>query len=66
MDKDGRWLEHSGSEDSHGRALWSLGHVIKFHPSLRVRQAAQQVLRAASPPPSASLRRDPGPLPYWA
>lgn len=25
---DGRWLEDYGSEDSHGRALWSLGAVI--------------------------------------
>ena len=25
---DGRWLEESGSEDSHGRALWALGAVI--------------------------------------
>lgn len=49
MDKDGRWLEQCGSDDSHGRALWALGHVIKHHPSRRVRQAAQQVLRATAP-----------------
>jgi glycosyltransferase involved in cell wall biosynthesis len=28
MDYQHRWLEESGSEDSHGRALWSLGTVI--------------------------------------
>ncbi|SMO45088.1 glycosyltransferase family 4 protein [Fodinibius sediminis] len=25
-----QWLESSGSEDSHGRALWALGETIKF------------------------------------
>lgn len=28
MDYQRHWLEESGSEDSHGRALWSLGTVI--------------------------------------
>ncbi len=28
MGYDRRWLEHKGSEDSHGRALWALGTVI--------------------------------------
>ncbi|NJL92745.1 MAG: glycosyltransferase [Anaerolineae bacterium] len=28
MDYQHRWLEESGSEDSHGRTLWSLGTVI--------------------------------------
>ncbi len=28
MDYQRRWLEKSGSEDSHGRAVWSLGMVI--------------------------------------
>ncbi|MDB6132018.1 MAG: glycosyl transferase group 1 [Verrucomicrobiales bacterium] len=32
MDVNGKWLEPSGSEDSHGRALWSLGTIIAGHP----------------------------------
>lgn len=28
MSFDRRWLEESGSEDSHGRALWALGGVV--------------------------------------
>ncbi len=28
MDYQRNWLEHVGSEDSHGRAVWSLGRVI--------------------------------------
>lgn len=31
MDVNGRWLEECGSEDSHGRALWSLGSVLAAH-----------------------------------
>ncbi|RYD36792.1 MAG: glycosyltransferase [Verrucomicrobiaceae bacterium] len=32
MDVNGKWLESFGSEDSHGRALWSLGTIIAGHP----------------------------------
>jgi glycosyltransferase involved in cell wall biosynthesis len=28
MSFDGRWLDDSGSEDSHGRAMWALGVVL--------------------------------------
>jgi glycosyltransferase involved in cell wall biosynthesis len=37
MDSNGRWQESSGSEDSHGRALWALGHII---PRLNRRREA--------------------------
>jgi len=50
MDSDGRWLEPWGSEDSHGRALWAMGHVARhFTASPVVREAATHVLRAAAP-----------------
>ncbi|HEX9036723.1 MAG TPA: glycosyltransferase [Ktedonobacterales bacterium] len=54
---DRRWLEDAGSEDSHGRALWSLGAVIgrSTHPgwvslanTLFV-QALPAALRCAAP-----------------
>jgi hypothetical protein len=49
MDCRGRWLETCGSEDSHGRALWALGHVGRHHPLPRVRLAALRQFRAAFP-----------------
>ena len=49
MDDNGHWLEPCGSEDSHGRALWALGHVIRHHASLNIREPAMQVFRAAAP-----------------
>jgi glycosyltransferase involved in cell wall biosynthesis len=49
MDQHGNWLERAGSEDSHGRALWALGHIVHHHPSPRVRESALHVLRPAAP-----------------
>ncbi|MGR9087555.1 MAG: glycosyltransferase family 4 protein [Gammaproteobacteria bacterium] len=33
MSFDRRWLEVAGSEDAHGRALWSLGKAVSFLPN---------------------------------
>ena len=33
MSYDHRWLEESGSEDSHGRTLWALGYTIAHPPN---------------------------------
>jgi glycosyltransferase involved in cell wall biosynthesis len=49
MDQHGAWLERAGSEDSHGRALWALGHIVHHHPSPRVREAALHAFRPAAP-----------------
>jgi hypothetical protein len=49
MDEGGRWLESYGSEDSHGRAVWALGHVVRYCPPSRERECARQILRAAAP-----------------
>ncbi len=49
MDQHGTWLEQAGSEDSHGRALWALGHIVRHHPSPRVRESALHALRRAAP-----------------
>ncbi|HEX2748659.1 MAG TPA: glycosyltransferase, partial [Verrucomicrobiales bacterium] len=49
MDADGNWLEAFGSEDSHGRAIWSLGHVVRHCPPSRERDCAARILRIAAP-----------------
>jgi hypothetical protein len=49
MSEDGRWLESHGSEDSHGRALWALGHVVQHFPFSSERECAGRILRIAAP-----------------
>ncbi len=49
MDAEGNWLEDYGSEDSQGRAIWSLGHVVHYHPQAEVKEAARHILRNAVP-----------------
>jgi hypothetical protein len=49
MSVDGLWMEAWGSEDSHGRALWALGHVVRYHADQAIRDAAGQVLCSAAP-----------------
>jgi len=54
---DRRWLEHTGSEDSHGRALWALGTCVgrsrrSGHPAwaaAHFEQALPAVLDTTSP-----------------
>ncbi len=46
---DRRWLEESGSEDSHGRALWSLGIVLGRSKSHELRGVAGRLFSIALP-----------------
>jgi glycosyltransferase involved in cell wall biosynthesis len=48
-----RWLEETGSEDSHGRALWALGTVLGRSRDAGLRGAAGRLFEAAVP---AALR----------
>lgn len=43
------WLEDVGSEDSHGRALWSLGAVLKYASNEGLNGVAAQLFRQALP-----------------
>jgi glycosyltransferase involved in cell wall biosynthesis len=49
MSFDRRWLEDSGSEDSHGRALWALGECARSDPSPSRRRWAAGLFREALP-----------------
>ncbi len=44
-----RWREDIGSEDSHGRALWSLGTVLSRSQDVGLRGAAGRLFEAALP-----------------
>ncbi len=46
---DRRWLEEVGSDDSHGRALWSLGNVLGHSRDAGLRGAAGRLFEAAIP-----------------
>jgi hypothetical protein len=46
---DRRWLEDVGSDDSHGRALWSLGKVLGISQNAGLRNAAGRLFEAAVP-----------------
>jgi len=46
---DRRWLEEVGSDDSHGRALWSLGTVLGSSQDAGLRGAAGRLFEAAVP-----------------
>ena len=46
---DRQWLEDIGSEDSHGRALWSLGTVLGRSQNAGLRGAAGRLFEAAVP-----------------
>ena len=49
MSFDRRWLEDSGSEDSHGRSLWALGVCAAADASLSRRRWAAALFRTALP-----------------
>ena len=49
MGFDRRWLEPLGSEDSHGRALWSLGAVVGRTQQANLRNWAAQLFERALP-----------------
>jgi len=46
---DRQWLEDIGSEDSHGRALWSLGYVLGHSQDAGLRGAAGRLFESAVP-----------------
>jgi glycosyltransferase involved in cell wall biosynthesis len=46
---DRRWLEVTGSDDSHGRALWALGKVLGHSRNAGLRGAAGRLFEAAVP-----------------
>jgi hypothetical protein len=49
MSYDRRWLEAVGSEDSHGRALWSLGYVLGRSRREELQGVAGRLFTAAAP-----------------
>jgi len=49
MDYQRNWLEKSGSDDSHGRTLWSLGTVLGHSLSPSVRGIASKLFEQALP-----------------
>jgi len=46
---DRRWLEEAGSEDSNGRTLWALGHVLRAAPEPAWRRWAGELFDRAIP-----------------
>jgi glycosyltransferase involved in cell wall biosynthesis len=46
---DRKWLEDTGSEDSHGRALWALGNVLGHSRDAGLRGATGRLFEAAVP-----------------
>jgi glycosyltransferase involved in cell wall biosynthesis len=46
---DRKWHEEVGSDDSHGRALWSLGKVLGYSKNAGLRGAAGRLFEAAVP-----------------
>ena len=49
MGYDRRWLEESGSEDSHGRTLWALSECAREDKDLSRRRWAAALFKAALP-----------------
>lgn len=49
MGYDRTWLEETGSEDSHCRAIWALGEAVRFGPTRDVREFADRLFREALP-----------------
>lgn len=49
MSFDRHWLEQTGSEDCHGRALWALGECVRSDASISRRRWAKELFREALP-----------------
>jgi len=49
MGYDRRWQEETGSEDSHGRAVWGLGETVALAESNDLRAVAQRLFERALP-----------------
>lgn len=45
MAYDRKWLESSGSEDSHGRTIWGLGYTVHYAPNQGIRGHANQLYK---------------------
>jgi glycosyltransferase involved in cell wall biosynthesis len=50
MSYERTWREETGSEDSHGRALWALGAVIGYSTSAGLRGVAERLFNQALSP----------------
>lgn len=46
---DRTWLDESGSEDSHGRAVWSLGYAVRSGLPPGIRHSAETLLERSLP-----------------
>jgi glycosyltransferase involved in cell wall biosynthesis len=49
MSFDRQWLEESGSEDSHARAIWALGEAVALAPNDGIRGYTTRLFNAALP-----------------
>jgi glycosyltransferase involved in cell wall biosynthesis len=49
MDYNRQWMEETGSEDSHGRAIWGLGETVALSRSAHMEAAAQIIFEKALP-----------------
>jgi glycosyltransferase involved in cell wall biosynthesis len=49
MSFDRRWLEDTGSEDSHGRTMWGLGAAVRFSPNSSIRDHATHLFNHGLP-----------------
>jgi len=49
MNYEREWLDEEGSEDSHGRAIWSLGTVVGRSRARSLREVADQLFQRALP-----------------
>lgn len=49
MSYDRKWLEEQGSDDSQGRAMWSLGYLVAHAPQESDRRLAAGLFRRALP-----------------
>jgi glycosyltransferase involved in cell wall biosynthesis len=47
MSYDRRWLEETGSEDVHGRAIWALGHAVYKPPTDAIGALAMRLISPA-------------------
>lgn len=47
MSYERRWLDETGTQDSNGRALWSLGYAVRYAPDDRWRRVGLRLFRRA-------------------
>lgn len=55
-DAHGQWIERVGSGDSHGRVLWSLGHLVRHGSRPALRAAARRLYERLAPVRGPHLR----------